>query len=286
MKSVRIILFLILCICFISCEKKQKSILESEISESLEDIESINQSEIEKNISTIINTDSLDKKEVIFSELNPDNTIEKDDSDISLLPLGEEEYFQLRYIEYNKQTSQRATNYVYKISNDISEIYYDTGTSWGTCQISKDRRKVLIKKNGNHDIYLLDGNTGMINYVGTVKAGCCGSLNLDYLITSKWYEEKIAICVMNMNTFEEEYHLFWEDQDNRICFYNILMYSEDIINNLLQKKENDTLVLDIPEGEFDCVIIGFGMEGPTAYGLALLNVNTKEFVKFNFEFET
>ena len=281
MKTVNLITIITISIFLVSCDKKQEIINENTISKLIPNNE---YSELiipnDNNSSTIIKSEEKN----IISNTNFDADEEKS-SITSLSPLGENDYFELRFINYDEETSQDATYYINKITNGITELYYDTCTNWGSCQISNDKRKVLIKRKGNHDIYLLDGNAGQIDFKGTVNTVCCGSRNLDYLITSKWYDGKLSICVMNMNTFEEEYHFFWEEQDDRIWFYNILMYSEDLINNLLQKMENNNITVSIPEEVFDCVIIGYGMEGPTSYGWALLNVNTKEFVEFNFEFD-
>lgn len=278
----RVFFFIISCICLASCKKKEEEITSQN---------ELNFTEITNDINLIINeenskTDDFQLTENNISTETVINETSNNDFVLDLLPLQDDEWFQLVFLDYDKENSKRSSTYIVeKISNGIVEEYYNTNSGWGTCQLSMDKRKVLIKKNGNHDIYLLNGNTGTLEYKGTVNNTCCGSRNLDYLITSRWYDEKIGLSLLNLQTFDEEYHFFWKGQDERITSYIFLDYSEDRINSLLSDLSKSGFEISISDSEFDCIIFGFGDEGPKIYGFALFNVYTKEFEEYNYIFE-
>ena len=80
---------------------------------------------------------------------------------IDLAPLINSEILR---IDYNKGILN-----IQKIGKDTTDIYYTCKSSWGAWNISGDKRKVLIYDNGMRDLYLLDGNSGLITYKGKIK---------------------------------------------------------------------------------------------------------------------
>ena len=177
-----------------------------------------------------------------------------------LEPLKENEILRL---DYNKLHLN-----IEKISEKGSETYFSCKSDWAAWQISSDKRKVLIYENGMHDIYLLDGNDGTIQYKGHFNNSAFPSADFRYLITAELVPEDSMrnFFIYDLVNMKELYNFPWLSQ--REHFLNEGIFSFIFCRAL--------------EPDFDFLIYSVGEAGE-AFAYSLLNAETKAFTEVLFE---
>ena len=174
---------------------------------------------------------------------------------VKLKPLREGEKLRLNY---NKMILN-----VEKITSEKVETYYTCKSYWGAWQISADKRKVLIYEEGMHEIYLLDGNKGTIEYKGHLEHSGFPSADFKYIITEKMVPEDqmLNFVILDLDTMKELYNFPWVSQKENLIKYGWIFF--DYYRSLDLK--------------YDFVIYVSGQETIDALGHAYLNATTRDF---------
>lgn len=184
----------------------------------------------------------------------------KDVFPMQLNPLAENEKFRIvegKYSEYYELEKTDGKN---------SELYYYFNGYWGEWQISKDKRKVLLYTNGMHKIYYIDGNTGIMKYLGEVKKRTWTDFDFKYILTQRYDEEleMEVLSIMDFETLSELYYIPWSSQEREK--YEIADFSLD---RSLDK--NYDFIVYMERGEFADEITGY----------AYLNIEKRIFEEHN-----
>jgi len=196
-------------------------------------------------------------------------------------PLNENDFFELKYDE------QINSYIVYKITADKSSIYYIPDTDWGTCELSSDKKQVLIERNGRKDIYLLDGNTGNLNFLREIKNEFCPSQDFQFMIITAREQHLPALEVRDMLSFEKQYYVTWDIDQEYDDFggFQIVRYSNETFEELKKNLQENDIIMKEEKSNYDCIIYASAQEGNTCYGYALFDTSTKMFITHNIVFE-
>ena len=184
----------------------------------------------------------------------------KDAFPLQLEALAENEKFQIvkkKYSEY----------YDLEITNGMNtKLYYLFNGYWGEWQISKDKRKVLLYTNGMHKIYYIDGNTGIMKYLGEVRKRTWTDFDFKYILTHRYDEEleMEVLSIMDLETLSELYYIPWLSQEREK--YEIADFSVE-----RSLDENYDFIVYMERGEFADEITGY----------AYLNVEKRIFEEHN-----
>lgn len=177
---------------------------------------------------------------------------------INLEPLKDGEFLRIKY--------ENRILAIEKCSEESVSSYYTCKSSWGAWNISSDKRKVLIYENGMRDLYLLDGNSGLITYKGKFNQLALPDASYRYLITSRLVPEDnmLNLVVFDFETMQELYNFPWyaqRDNFNKLDWLTFKFY----------RSLND---------EYDFVIYALGEAGEQL-GYSYLNAETRAFEEHN-----
>lgn len=177
---------------------------------------------------------------------------------IKLEPLKDNEFLRIKY--------ENTILDIEKCSEESVALYYTCKSSWGGWNISGDKRKVLIYENGMHDLYLLDGNSGLITYKGNFYELIFPDASYKYLITSRFVPEDSMenLVVLDFETMQELYNFPWNAQRENFKKFGWLTFK-------FYRSLND---------EYDFVIYALGESGEQL-GYSYLNVETRAFEEHN-----
>lgn len=286
----RIVLYLLLTVSIISCEKKGVRKDEDDLKKSFtSNYGSEKQPEkiVEEQLQFINDKKNDESRENDKPETVTTDLMEKKNF-VKLEPINENETL---LVEYDNGLSSYI---VYKCLNGEKQVYYNMNEkSTNYYYISDDSKKVLYASNANRDYYYIDGNNGTIEFKGTVGKEIGGNFkptrDFKYLVVASRRGDWPAIDVVDFGTLEVKYSKDWDipienpDMKGEKGSIFVLPYTKEILGSLTKKLEKEGLSIVVDEGDFDCILYLEGSE-TDVYGYGYFNAETGEFIKHMAKF--